>query len=46
LYGELYATSSLKESAGPHKKEGMKNLLSEWIDGFLVLAQDQNQKKE
>ena len=37
---------SSKESLGPSKQEGEKILLSGLLDGFLILAEDLNQRKE
>jgi len=46
LYGELRAAASSKESLDPNKQEGEKILLSGLLDGFLLLAEDLNRRKE
>ena len=46
LYNELHAAISSKESLDPDKLEGVKILLSGMLDGFSVLAEDLNRRKE
>ena len=46
LCGELHAAVSSKESVDPNKLEGVKILLSDLLDGFSVLAEDLNRRKE
>ena len=43
---ELHAAVSSKESLDPDKLEGVKILLSGFLDGFSVLAEDLNRRKE